>query len=395
VGLSGCATLQPFVVLLGIPASIIQGNSITATVQGQIAPGVNNVPTSVWWTFTLSSSCGGAFTATATPNNGPANPLIVGPSNAALVTVTYNATGTTLGPCTLSVTLKDASVSNGQSAMASSITNIIAPSPNLYVASFGTDQVLRYDGSSGAFIDVFVPDPSGGLDQPIGLDFGTDSLLYVSYAHAQKIRRESSDCVTAGSGGLNQPHGFIFGPDGNIYSSSSFTNQILRYNGTTCAFMDVFVSAGSGGLNRPVNVIFGPDGNLYVSSSASHEVIRYNGTTGAFMNVFVCAGCGGLINPSGLTFGSDGNLYVADYDGDRVLRYNGTTGTFIDSFVPPGSGGLDGPVGLVFGSAGNLYVASSGTDEILRYNGTTGAFMNVFVSAGSGGLSVPNFLVFK
>jgi hypothetical protein len=129
LGLSGCASLQPFIVFLGVPSSIIQGNSITVTAQGQIAPGVNNVPTSVWWTFTFSSTCGGTFSTTVTPNNGPANPLIVGPSNISNLSgtnsVTYNSTGATLGPCTLSVTLKDASVSNGQSATASVNITII------------------------------------------------------------------------------------------------------------------------------------------------------------------------------------------------------------------------------------------------------------------------------
>ena len=33
---------------------------------------------------------------------------------------------------------------------------------------------------------------------------------------------------------------------------------------------------------------------LFVSSSATHEVLQYNGTTGAFMDVFVSAMSGGL-----------------------------------------------------------------------------------------------------
>ena len=40
--------------------------------------------------------------------------------------------------------------------------------------------------------------------------------------------------------------------------------QVLRYNGTTGAFIDAFVSSGSGGLDMPSGLTFGPDGNLYV-----------------------------------------------------------------------------------------------------------------------------------
>jgi len=134
---------------------------------------------------------------------------------------------------------------------------------------------------------------------------------------------------------------------------------------------------------------------LFVSSRNTNQVLRYNGTTGAFIDAFVSAGLGGLDGPRGLVFGPDGNLYVASNGTNQVLRYNGTTGAFIDAFVTAGLGGLDGPVGLVFGPDGNLYVASVDTAQVLRYNGTTGAFIDAFVGAGSGGLSDPSFLVFR
>jgi hypothetical protein len=47
-----------------------------------------------------------------------------------------------------------------------------------------------------------------------------------------------------------------FGPDGNLYVNSIQTDQVLRYNGTTGAFLDAFVSAESGGLNFPTFLIF-------------------------------------------------------------------------------------------------------------------------------------------
>jgi len=230
------------------------------------------------------------------------------------------------------------------------IVNINAE--ELFVTSRDNNSVLRYNGTTGAFIDDFVPDFSGGLEEPVGL---------------------------------------VFGPDGNLYVSSEDSDQVLRYNGTTGAFIDVFASGG--GLDFPFGLVFGPDGNLYVSSFDSTEVLRYNGTTGAFIDDFVEQFSGGLDDPTGLVFGPDGNLYVSSADNDRVLRYNGTTGDFINNFAS--GGGLDLPFGLVFGPDGNLYVSSLGTNEVLRYNGTTGAFMDVFVSMGDGGLDGPSFLVFQ
>jgi len=43
-----------------------------------------------------------------------------------------------------------------------------------------------------------------------------------------------------------------------------------------------FVIAGTGGLFSPRSLAFGPDGHLYVSS-ATGEILKYNGSTGAFI----------------------------------------------------------------------------------------------------------------
>ena len=80
------------------------------------------------------------------------------------------------------------------------------------------------------------------------------------------------------------------------YVSSVGNDIIKRYNGTTGAYIDDFVSAGSGGINEPRNIMFSADGTLYVSAtSAAEEVYRYNGTTGAFIDVFTS----GLSTPAG------------------------------------------------------------------------------------------------
>jgi hypothetical protein len=86
----------------------------------------------------------------------------------------------------------------------------------------------------------------------------------------------------------------IVGPDDNIYVSSRGTDEVVRFNGQTGAFMDVFVSAGSGGIGGPLGSSFGPDGNLYVAGQYSSNVVRYDGATGAPVDVFVPAGTGGL-----------------------------------------------------------------------------------------------------
>jgi hypothetical protein len=64
--------------------------------------------------------------------------------------------------------------------------------------------------------------------------------------------------------------------------------------------IDIFVPSGSGGLDGADYLVFGPDRNLYVASQRTQSVLRFNGTTGEFMDVF--ASGGGLLTPKGLVF---------------------------------------------------------------------------------------------
>lgn len=115
------------------------------------------------------------------------------------------------------------------------------------------------------------------------------------------------------NGLLDSPDTFVYGPDGNLYISSGTTPEnsaVLRFT-PKGEFIDVFASGN--GLFRPYGVAFGPDNNLYVSSFLSDQILRYDGTTGAFIDVFAQRQGmtpDGLNGPNGLLFGPDGRLYV-------------------------------------------------------------------------------------
>ena len=90
---------------------------------------------------------------------------------------------------------------------------------DLFVSSSFSDQVLEYNGTTGAFVSAF---------------------------------------VAAGSGGLIGPASLVFGPNGDLFVSSFSTDQVLEYNGTTGAFVSAFVAVGSGGLIGPTFLTFSP-----------------------------------------------------------------------------------------------------------------------------------------
>ncbi|TDJ03020.1 MAG: hypothetical protein E2O70_00535 [Candidatus Dadabacteria bacterium] len=73
-----------------------------------------------------------------------------------------------------------------------------------------------------------------------------------------------------------------------LYVVNSDTSEVLRYDGTTGAFIDAFVTPGSGGLDNPNSLVFGgPNVNLFVNSSGNNAVLQYNGLSGAPVDQFV------------------------------------------------------------------------------------------------------------
>jgi hypothetical protein len=131
---------------------------------------------------------------------------------------------------------------------------------------------------------------------------------------------------------------------------------VVKFNGSTGAFIGVFIAPGVGAASGGV---FGSDGDLYEAGGASAGVRRYNGSTGAFISQFIPSN--GVRADGGGAFGPDGNWYVGYYNNgnpvDFIARYNGQTGSFIDTFVPPGV--IGEIAGFVFSGTGPNCLASS------------------------------------
>ena len=166
-----------------------------------------------------------------------------------------------------------------------------------------------------------------------------------------------SPFVTNGSGGLNTPDGLSYGPDGNLYVSSALTSQVLRFDGQTGDFIDVFASTN---INRAGYLSFGPDGLLYVCNGDG-RITRHNGTTGAFVDVF--AQDPNLSFPVGLAWQGD-HVYVTDFNPPgSVVRLDATTGDFVDVF----SSDPTAPIYPLFDNDGNLLIADYGSSQIIEF----------------------------
>ena len=109
----------------------------------------------------------------------------------------------------------------------------------LFVTNAGANQVLRYDDATGAFLGVFVP---------------------------------------AGSGGLNAPSGLAFGPGGDLFVASNTTGQVLRYDGQTGAFEGV--AASGGGLTFPTCLVITPSAPVAAVPEPASAVLLGVGAVG-------------------------------------------------------------------------------------------------------------------
>ncbi len=183
------------------------------------------------------------------------------------------------------------------------------PDGSLYVSSFRTNQILRFNPKTGKFLGVFASDNNSGLGTPNGLNgpngllFGSDCSLYVT----------TEGTVNDGSGNL------VF----------KYESQVLRYSPEQVAGKEpttipsVFISQPpplpeSLGFVSFLGLVEAPNNDILVSDFAG-GIRRYN-SSGVLLSTLSTNYTGTIPSNNfigSLTFGSgnsSNNLYTVGFD---------------------------------------------------------------------------------
>ncbi len=266
---------------------------------------------------------------------------------------------------------------------------------DFYISSFGTNQLMRFNEDTGAFIGVVA-----SVNGPFASQIGFDGDLFVSSHNTGEVLRFDSitgaykgPFIKAHEGGLTNPTAPNFGPDGKVYVGDLATNRVLRYD-SNGNFIDVFADSVTSDLNGPFMETF-DENTMFIASGYTNSILRYDLKTKEFMGAFVAPGSGGLTVPVGLEFGPDGNLYASSSGTNEIMRYDGRTGAFIDKFVPAGASSMSSPRAIRFGGPNtDLYVISLNTNEVIQFDRATGAFVRVIANNAVSGMDKSRGLTF-
>lgn len=210
-------------------------------------------------------------------------------------------------------------------------TVVVGPDGAWVACSELANQIVTIDPATATVTGALVADDpateadeTGGLVHPDAAAFGPDGRLYVSSFETDAILRYEADgtfvdaVIPAGLGGLDGPDlGLGFDPDGNLVVPGYYSDRIHRYDPSGAPLADLL--GPEDGLDAPREVVYDAAGRAYVSAFGSDAVFRV-ATDGAVERFDVPGAAGLAIDEAA------GVLFVASGGDDTVRALDLATG---------------------------------------------------------------------
>ena len=268
------------------------------------------------------------------------------------------------------------------------------PPSTLFVIDRSASAIVRYDGVTGVYRDVFAAGAAAGLDRPSSVRLGpTGHVFLAGFGRGDVTRYDLASGTNMGvfygdTNLLEEPVELMFQGDQLVVLGKDTHNLVvLDSNG------NVIESVGGPDLRAAHDFVL--DGDLAYVGTDTHPQLGttiqvWSLATGALVRQF--GTIDQLASATGVALGPDGQLYVCDGQRDQVLVLDALSGVLTDILVPAESGLLKTPISLDFGPDGALYVLDAA--GLHRLNPHTGDQLSLFVDARDGHLVGPRSFTF-
>jgi DNA-binding beta-propeller fold protein YncE len=207
-------------------------------------------------------------------------------------------------------------------------------------------------------VKTVISSGAGGLSSPQGIQIGVDLSIYVASGGTNQILKYSAHGqpmgVFAELPKHCEPKDIEFGPDTNLFVACQLLGKVIALNANSG--QQLGIAAQGGGLKMPTGIAFGPGNTLYVTSVGSNQLLRY-AQGGYFQGAvqrledpaFDVAFHNGRVF---LTSGATQNYAMLTIDGGNLLQFAEQR--------------LHEPTGMVFDPSGSLFVSSE--KEVVQFD---------------------------
>lgn len=161
---------------------------------------------------------------------------------------------------------------------------LVRDTATLLVASGTRHSIVELDADTGRILRELVEPGSGGLSGPVAMYATYDTLYVASWDTDQVLKYDIKTGellgIAAEGHGLSGPAGLMMDSRGYLLVSSYHTDAVLAFD-KEGQYRGPFIPAGSAGLSGPGRLRYNITGSLAVLSKRTGQVLDFNAQTGA------------------------------------------------------------------------------------------------------------------